>query len=517
MLLHAFEVLEYCINTSCCFPGCSRSVRRGMMVHPLLHAAPRVLPASQPPGPVDVVLPQPRNATSLLRSLVPSGVGVRLSKVAALATAVANSSHASAIADCEYANLRSIAHELITAQHTCEKARKDTPSRDEIFDELQRNFTAAKQDSQPAVATLARTVRAVARMIETSRQVDANVDNFVKTAFELLKAAEARRAQEELQARETLRAARAEAARDREALRRELQDECAAERLERLKAALRLVSNWRSAVTTGKLEYDALGRLIRSELEAMDAARLADSQRAAIERQSLADALETSELETQEVLREKQDVLDQMARERSEAESAMDRMSSDHANAMDEARLEIRNIRLGKRALEAKLNTTTAEAHRRENELMHEVASWKHYGANTDAHLVQTTSTLLAQKAEVQKVRAIRMAHPRPSTPIHRVHSCSSIDSKRVALVFTLRVNPLVVGRGTGGRVRSTDADDQGARGRAKAPSHSRGECGRCSARRPGTDAALLRERQACQQKAEWGQCSSSSCGACPR
>ena len=29
-------------------------------------------------------------------------------------------------------------------------------------------------------------------MIETSRQVDANVDNFVKTAFELLKAAEER-------------------------------------------------------------------------------------------------------------------------------------------------------------------------------------------------------------------------------------------------------------------------------------------------------------------------------------
>ena len=111
----------------------------------MLQASPRVLPSSQPPeARIDVVLPQPRNAASLLRSLVPSGVGIRLSKAAALASAVANSSHASAIEDCEYASLRSIAHELVTAQHTCEKARKDTPGKDEIFNELQRNFASAK-------------------------------------------------------------------------------------------------------------------------------------------------------------------------------------------------------------------------------------------------------------------------------------------------------------------------------------------------------------------------------------
>ena len=98
--------------------------------------------------------PQPRTAALFLAAAtrnVSASPTMRLSKAVAQATAIAHSPHAQSVAACGDDSVRSAAHQLIVAQDAMRKANSDTPSKDEIFGELTRNFGAQKQDKTPAV------------------------------------------------------------------------------------------------------------------------------------------------------------------------------------------------------------------------------------------------------------------------------------------------------------------------------------------------------------------------------
>ena len=105
-----------------------------------------------------------------------------------------------------------------------------------------------------SLVPLNRTHRAVARISDASKQLDDDLNGFVDHALRALKAAETRRLLEV--GRVTNELGESETSRHRERI--SLEATSASERLDRLKACMRLTGNWRSAVLAGRRESDAL-------------------------------------------------------------------------------------------------------------------------------------------------------------------------------------------------------------------------------------------------------------------
>lgn len=355
-----------------------------------------------------------RTAASLFaaaaKKLAPSTPNSRLSIVVAHAQAAARSPHAAAISECLWETVRNQANKLVAAKGMVTKAQHDAPSEENLFDELQRNFQAQKQDKTPAVAPLSRALKARSRVTEAQRALHGEIDQFLQLVLSTLNEAEARRLREAADWEARLHTAQIEAEREREALKLELQRECAHERSERLKAALRLAGNWRSAVTTGRLEVDALGRLFRSELESIDAAREADYARHTVELQALGRAVETSESETLCMVQQNKNLRETMAMQKAEADKAMSAARLEHEHAIGEVQASLRYETASKKLVQKELHKTTTEFERQLRQVSDERDVWKHYGARADEHLASTTSTLTNQKEELQKTLEARSA-----------------------------------------------------------------------------------------------------------
>lgn len=168
--------------------------------------------------------------------------------------------------------------------------------------ELEENFKYRKEGKQPALSSFTKAARAITRMSDASSSLDDSIDDFVQTAISSLASAKAdaeTRRKREVKALEA-RLAHAETARGTTA--QQLERECADERLQRLRAALRLTGNWKSAVVGGKRECDALQTLLCLAVSEVEKAWRADVHDARADVETLVRALKTCEAEHEELV-----------------------------------------------------------------------------------------------------------------------------------------------------------------------------------------------------------------------
>ena len=128
--------------------------------------------------------------------------------------------------------------------------------------ELDESYKLWRQYKQPAVSAFSKAARAITRLSDVSSSLDLSIDDFVRTALATLTAAKAEAEARRVREVEALEARLARAETDCGVTAQQLERECADERLQRLRAALRLTGNWKSAVVGGKRECDALQTLL---------------------------------------------------------------------------------------------------------------------------------------------------------------------------------------------------------------------------------------------------------------
>ena len=121
------------------------------------------------------------SARSLFAKIIPSrgAASIAWGKAIGQTTAVAGSTNASAIGSIDSMELRVIAVRLTTLQRALDKSRREAPSKDELFGELQSNFAFRNEDKHPAVAPLSRSHRALTRVCDAAKLLDAQIDEFV--------------------------------------------------------------------------------------------------------------------------------------------------------------------------------------------------------------------------------------------------------------------------------------------------------------------------------------------------
>lgn len=336
-----------------------------------------------------------------LRGATPStrkwGQTVEMAKAVAGAAAV--------IDEIESEELRSLATRLAFAQSDVAKARKEAPAKDELLAELEHGFRVLKADKTPAVAPLARASRASNRISSASANLDPVLDAFVAKAVQMLKEAEATRLMEVQAYEAQLRDWEdrlGQSAADAEHQRNTLHGERAAERLARLKAALRMVRNWRSAVRTGRAEGDVIIDCFRREIalaEAREVTWREHVRRHEAEILSLQRALDGSEDDARAIAAA---FCQKLAAQSERNESAYARLERKRQDEAMKARNVLMNEEHRRKEAEQELEATKARAEAREAELEAELAKWRHYGTAAEHHLRETKEVLLADKAKVQ-------------------------------------------------------------------------------------------------------------------
>lgn len=318
-------------------------------------------------------------------------------------TAVDKSPYREAIHGIADSELKGLATSLVTAQQSMEKARVDaSTSREMAHAELDENYKFMPDVKQPAYVPLARAGKAITRVADASRALEEHLNSFLQRALALLVAAEERRLREIAALQGNLQ----ESDEARAKLGLSLASERDEEKMQRLRAALRLTRNWSSAVNSGRHEVDAYRTLLLAELPKMEAALAAEVARSQIEREGYREEIERCEVEraTQE------------AALRAQAAAAADLASSEARAALVSFEMQLEREReatgverRAKEQLQSRLSKAEVEAAKVQASLQAEVETMKFYAARLNKTLSETAQKLQAEREEVEALLTRRL------------------------------------------------------------------------------------------------------------
>lgn len=311
-------------------------------------------------------------------------------------TAVDKSPHREAIHGIADSQLKGLASSLVTAQQSMEKARVDAnASREMAHAELDENYKFMPDVKQPAYVPLARAGKAIARVADASRALEEHINSFMSRSLALLVAAEERRQREITALQGNLQ----ESDEARAKLGLSLASERDAEKMQRLRAALRLTKNWSSAVSSGRHAVDATRTLLLREVSSMEAELAAEVARSQIEREAYRDAIERCE----------QERASQEAALRAEHAAAAEAQSAEARAAAVSFEMQLEREREAtemerreKEQLQVRLSKTEAEAAKVQSALQSEAETMKFYASRLNKTLSETVSQLKAERAEVE-------------------------------------------------------------------------------------------------------------------
>lgn len=316
-----------------------------------------------------------------------------LSSAATQASAVANSPYGETIASLEDAELRSRGIRLIMCQDAVAKARADAVTANkEALEELDENFKFRNDERLLARAPMNRAVRASNRMDDATKALDADLNEFIGKLNSMMQTVERRRAEDVSRAEERLSAS--ETSRVQARATHEL--ESYSERLGRLKAALRLTGNWKSAILAGQRQADALVGILQSELAGIEAAWAADVQQrdAAMQAQAAASS---------QLLKEREEEFRRADESQREAHTtAMGVAQAAHDNAMSALKQQLHEEQAIRKKLELDLEKTQVDTARTILRLQTEVAGYRNYSSTANFALQSNTKALREEKQALQ-------------------------------------------------------------------------------------------------------------------
>ena len=325
--------------------------------------------------------------------LVAAGRRSSLAAAAMQASAASRSPYGGIVAALEDAELRSRGMRLIASQDAVAKARADIATANtEVLEELEENFKFRPDEKLLARSPMNRSMRASGRMTDATRALDDELNSFMSDLGQMMHAIERRRAEDVQRAEERLRVSEI----TREQARTTHDSESHDERLGRLKAALRLTANWKSATLAGQRQARALIAILRSELAGIEAAWEADVQRREAALQAQAAASRKAFNEMSEECR----IADASQREAHAATMAA--LQAAHDSALEALTKQLEGERSVRRQLEADLQKAQTEAARTISRLQTEVDGYRNYSSTANHALQSNTKALREEKETAQ-------------------------------------------------------------------------------------------------------------------
>lgn len=188
-----------------------------------------------------------------------AGWGAAVAQVSALEASM----HNDGISHLSDSTLRNLAVKVVVAQEGCVQARADAAAAEKAaLDELDHVFLSRLDDKLLAKVPMNRVSKGLLRVSDAAAHLDSELNAFMVRSLQLHNIAEDRRRNDLRQVSDEM-TGMLDAS---EGQRHSLEAQSATERLERLKAALRLTKNWMKMSATLRREQEAVITLLTAEI-----------------------------------------------------------------------------------------------------------------------------------------------------------------------------------------------------------------------------------------------------------